>query len=284
LNSYTESERPKILLVEDDADMRAYLRAHLEPHYDVLEAARGDDGLQAVQQEMPDVIVADILMPGLDGYALCRTVKSNPETDFIPLILLTTKADAQSKLEGLEGGADDYTSKPFDPTELLLRIRNLLLAQACLAARLASAAQPRAENPPARVPDAEISASAAAVFEPSSLAIRSVDAAFSNRVRGVLERESQQASLDVETLAARLNLSRTHLHRRTKDLFGLAPSELIIRFRLERAAKMLSVGAGTVGQIAYAVGFKNLAHFSSRFREQYGQTPAAYAAAGNRAQ
>lgn len=273
-----ESERPKVLLVEDDADMRAYLRQHLEPQYDLLEAARGDEGLQAVQQELPDVIVADILMPGLDGYALCRAVKSDPETDFIPLILLTSKADAQSKLAGLEGGADDYISKPFDPAELLLRLRNLLLAQTRLAARLASAAK---EGTGAATPGrtAGLPDDLTAALQPTPLSLPSPDAAFSNRVRELLDRESQRPSFNVEALAAKLTMSRTHLHRRIQDLFGVAPSELLMRFRLERAAKMLAGRAGTVGQIAYAVGFSDLSHFVKRFRERYGQTPAAYAVA-----
>ncbi len=254
--------RPKVLLVDDDAEMRAYLRLHLDPHYDIIEAARGDDGLQAVRSELPDVIVSDILMPGLDGYALCRAVKSDPETDCIPLILLTSKTDAQSKLEGLEGGADDYISKPFDPAELRLRIRNLLLARARLKARFAADSAPaRPGSSPFRVP--------------------SSDAAFRQRVKTVLEAESHAPSFDAAALARRLNMSRTHLHRRATQALGLPPAELIIRFRLERAARMLNQRSGTVGEIAHAVGFKDLSHFVRRFRESYGQTPAAYAAAQN---
>lgn len=266
----TPSERRKVLLVDDEPDMRAYLRLHLESHYDVLEAARGDEGLEAVRSEMPDVIVADILMPGLDGYALCRAVKSDPETDFIPLILLTSKADAQSKLAGLEGGADDYISKPFDPAELLLRIRNLLVAQTRLAAHLAEAA---------RVPDTEPPIGPATVGQPTSLAVPAIDAAFANRVQEILHRKYQEDSFDVAALATALGMSRTHLHRRIQRSFGLAPSEMIMRFRLDRAAGMLLQRAGTVGEIAYAVGFRDLSHFVKRFREQYGQTPTAYAAA-----
>jgi DNA-binding response OmpR family regulator len=265
-----ESERPMVLLVEDDADVRAYLREHLDPHYDVLEAARGDDGLEAIRRELPDVIVSDILMPGLDGYALCRAVKSDPEMDFIPLILLTSKADAQSKLEGFMRGADDYLSKPFDPAELLLRIRNRLLAQARLAAHL---------NTAARVPAADILVGHSATLQPTPLSLPSSDAVFSKQVRETLDRESQHASFNVEVLAAKLRMSRGHLHRRIQDVFGLAPSELLMRFRLERAARMLVERAGTAGEIAYAVGFRDLSHFVRRFRTHYGQTPAKYAAA-----
>lgn len=116
-------------------------------------------------------------------------------------------------------------------------------------------------------------------MQPKLLTLPSADAAFADRLRKVLDAESQEASFDLKVLAARLALSRTHLHRRTKEIFGLPPSELIIRFRLERAARMLRERAGTVGQIAYAVGFSDLSHFVKRFRAQYGQTPTTYVAA-----
>ena len=128
-SALADPSRPKVLLVEDEADMRAYLRKHLAPHYEVLEAADGDAGLQMVRQEMPDVIVSDILMPGLDGYALCRALKSDAATNFIPVILLSVRTEQQSRIDAFECGAD-YLSNPCDPAELLLRIRNRLLARA----------------------------------------------------------------------------------------------------------------------------------------------------------
>ncbi|HRZ57855.1 MAG TPA: response regulator, partial [Candidatus Paceibacterota bacterium] len=177
-----DSIRPEVLLVEDNADMRACLRKHLAKTYEVLEASRGDAGLQMVREEMPDVVVSDIMMPGLDGYALCGAVKSDPETDFIPVILLTAKTDAPSKIVGLEGGADDYICKPFDPAELLLRIRNLLRARTRLKALYAG--QPGAPS-----------------LDPTPLSTPSGDDAFAGRVRSVLDRESQEAGFSVDALA-----------------------------------------------------------------------------------
>jgi DNA-binding response OmpR family regulator len=254
-----EAGRPTVLLVEDHADMRSYVRRHLAPHYDVLEAARGDAGLELARAELPDAVVSDIMMPGLDGHALCRALKSDLETDLIPVILLTAKADRSSRLEGLEGGADDYLTKPFDPAELLVRIRNLLLNRARLKARFATQAP-------------------GAAASPSRLPAWSVTDAFRDRIQTVLERESHQGSFDVESLGRHLGVSRVQLFRRVKETCGLSPSELIIRFRLERATPLLLQRAGTVGEVAYAVGFGNLSHFIRRFRQQYGQTPAAYAA------
>lgn len=254
-----EAGQPKVLLVEDHADMRAYLRKHLSRDYQVLEAARGDDGLELIRQELPDVVVADIMMPGLDGYALCRALKSDPETDFIPTILLTAKTGLQSKLEGLEGGADDYLTKPFEPAELLLRIRNLLRARARLQARFA--AKPgEAWLPPT----------------PSNLPPPDRD--FHCKVQEVLNQKSTAEAFDVAGLCRELGMSRAQLHRRVNEALGLGPAELIIRFRLERAAGLLMARAGNVSEIAFAVGFKNLSHFVRRFRERYGQTPATFAA------
>jgi len=255
----SESDTPSVLLVEDHADMRAYLRKHLSPHYQILEAARGDEGLRLARTELPDVIVADIMMPGLDGHALCRALKSDPETDFIPIILLTARTGMTSRLEGLEGGADDYLTKPFEPAELLLRIRNLLRARARSKARY-SAPAPAASRPPM----------------PRALA--PLDAAFVQRLQDVLADAFPDPEFDVTALAARLGSSRAQLHRRVAAACRSTPAEVLLRFRLERAAQMLARRAGNVSEIAFAVGFKNVSHFVKRFREHHGHTPTAYAA------
>lgn len=206
--------------------------------------------------EIPDLIVADILMPGLDGFELCRAIKSDEATDVIPLILLTARSDASSRLQGLEGGADDYLAKPFDPAELLLRIRNLLHARTRWIHRFTPAA----------------------VLRPTPLSLPRRDAGFVSRVQTVLDERSHEEAFDTAALAAQLRLSRSHLHRLITGSFGVAPSDLIIRFRLERAAAMLRGKAGNVGEIAHAVGFRDLSHFVRRFRQHFGRTPAAYAA------
>ena len=251
-----------VLVVEDHPDMRAYLRKHLAPHYRVLEAGDGVEGLERTQAELPDVILCDVMMPRMDGYAFCRAVKSNPETDFLPVILLTAKAGFEGRLEGLDKGADDYLTKPFEPAEVLARIRNLLRSRERLRVRFSHQAAPSAHT-----------------IAPTPLPVQSADAVFVHRLRDALDRKSQDESFDVGALADALGISRAQLHRRVKDTLGSTPSELIIRFRLERAEQMLAQHAGNVGEIAYAVGFKNLSHFVKRFREQYGRTPSAYMSA-----
>ena len=253
------SDRATILIVDDNADMRAYLRKHLAPLYQVLEAERGDEGLASVRSELPDAIICDVMMPGMDGHAFCRAVKSDSDTDFLPVILLTAMAGPEGRLEGLEGGADDYVTKPFEPAELLARIRNLLHGRERLKARFSGQPSgPVVLARPRHVPSA--------------------DAVLLDRLRAVLDQSAEDEAFDVTALAAGAGMSRAQLHRRLKEAFGTTPAEMIIQYRLERAAHMLAQRAGNVGEVAYAVGFKNVSHFVKRFRERYGRTPSAYLA------
>ncbi len=202
--------RATVLVVDDHPDMRAYLGKHLAPHYRVLEAARGDEGLERVRAEIPDAIISDVMMPGMDGYAFCRALKSDPETDFLPVILLTAKAGSEGLLEGLEGGADDYLTKPFEPAELLARIRNLLHSRERLRARFAP--------PPGGT-----------VQLATPRLVRSVDEALLGKVRQVLDDGAHEETFDVAVLAGGLGMSRAQLHRRVKEAFDSTPAELIIR-------------------------------------------------------
>jgi signal transduction histidine kinase/ligand-binding sensor domain-containing protein/DNA-binding response OmpR family regulator len=248
-----------VLIVDDHPDMRAYVKKHLAPRYRVLEAARGDDGLTVARAELPDVVVCDVMMPGLDGFALCHALKSDPETDFLPIIMLTAKAGAEGRLEGLEHGADDYLTKPFVPAELLARIRNLLTARERLRTHILG----RGTTP---------------VRLSAPQAIPSADQMLLDRLRDVLDKSADDEEFDVPALASGLAMSRAQLHRRLKDAFQTTPAEVIVEYRLQRASQMLASRAGNVSEVAYAVGFKNVSHFVKRFRERFGQTPAAWAA------
>lgn len=249
---------PVVLLVEDNADMRRFLKKHLTRQYHVLEAARGDEGLALARSGLPDLVVSDIMMPGLDGQALCRSLKSDPETDFIPVVLLTARTDRASRLEGLEGGADDYLTKPFEPEELLLRVRNLLRLRQRWAARFG--------------PETQTSV----VLTGSS--VDPSDTGFIERMNEVLRAKSANPDLDVPALASLMSMSRAGFHRHTVKAFGLTPAEVLGQFRLRRAAELLSSGTGSVGEVSDAVGFRNVSHFVRRFRERFGQTPARFRA------
>jgi signal transduction histidine kinase/ligand-binding sensor domain-containing protein/CheY-like chemotaxis protein/AraC-like DNA-binding protein len=245
-----------VLVVEDNPEVRAYLRRHLGASYRVIEASDGAAGLELARQRLPDLVLSDVMMDGLDGHALCRALKHDRETDFIPVILLTARAAPEDRLAGLRERADDYLTKPFDVAEVLARVENLITSRKLLRERFGG-------------PDFTL--------HPTAVAVEPADKQFLERVRAAIEQHMGDETFGVPRLAEAVSQSRGHLHRRLRELLDESPSELILRMRLERAAQLLKAGAGTVGTIAYAVGFKSVAHFSNRFRDRFGVRPSAYA-------
>ncbi|MFN8587100.1 MAG: two-component regulator propeller domain-containing protein [Candidatus Eisenbacteria bacterium] len=247
-------ERTTVLVVEDDPDVRAYLRGHLEPHYRVLEAPDGLSGLATAREALPDLVVSDVMMPGMDGFELCRTLKADPETEFVPVVLLTARASLEHRIAGLEGGADDYLAKPFHARELLARVHNLLTLRRRLRERL----EPR-------------------TFSPGEVRVASVHEEFLALVRAAIEASIGEEDFGVGELADAVGMDRSQLYRRTMEATGEGAEALLKRYRLERSAQLLEQQAGNVGEIAYAVGFKSVSHFCKSFRDQFGVTPGAWA-------
>jgi signal transduction histidine kinase/DNA-binding response OmpR family regulator len=248
----------KILLVEDNADMRRYLREHLQAQWQLLEATDGEAGLQQALAEIPDLIISDVMMPKMDGFELCRKLKTNELTSHIPLILLTARGSGESKLEGLELGADEYLTKPLVARELRLRVRNLIEQQRKLRRRISQEIA---------TPEVKL----------SSLKISSADERFLQRATAVLEAHLDDPDFDPEALAAALAISRVHLNRKLRGLLGLRTSDFIRNLRLKRAAELLRAKSGTVSEIAYQIGFNHLSYFARCFKEQYGKLPSEYA-------
>jgi len=246
-----------VLLVEDNAEVRAYIRRHLTADYRLIEAANGHDGLARARADLPDLILSDVMMPAMDGIALCRALKADPATDFIPVILLTARAETEDRIGGLEEGADDYLSKPFDVGELRARIANLIQSRQRLRERFSS--------PPLAVP-------------PTPVEAASTDHVFLNGVRTAIEAHLADEDFTVDHLAEAVGLSRVHLYRRLQELIGASPSALIRSTRVERAAQLLAQEAGSVAEVAYGVGFKSVSHFSRVFREHHGHPPSAHPA------
>lgn len=248
-----------VLVVEDNPEVRAYVRSHLTPAFRVLEAEDGEAALEMARRVLPDLVLSDVMMPGLDGFGLCRALKEDPETDFIPVILLTARAGREDRLTGLESRADDYLTKPFDVRELVARIENLIASRQRLAERLPV-------GTPATGP----------VLHASTIEVVPADQKFLEQVRTSIEDNLDDDGFNVARLAREVAHSRGHLHRRLRALLDESPSELIRRMRLERAAQLIDAGAGSIGEIAYSVGFKSVSHFSNRFVDQYGVRPSAY--------
>ena len=254
----TEEDRTTILVVDDNAEIRAFVGKHLRDDYQVVEAADGAEGLALARALTPDLIVSDVMMPEMDGYAFCRAIRQDPELDFLPVILLTARAAVEDKLEGLARGADDYLTKPFSTDELKARIRNLIAQRQRLRDRFR--------------------ASAAASSLPPMDA-QSSDAVFLDGLRAAVDAHLSDEAFTVEALAETVGIDRSHLYRRMQDLLGQSPSAYLWGLRLEKAAQLLAAQAGTVSEVAYGVGFKSVPHFARRFRARYGCSPSAYAAA-----
>jgi signal transduction histidine kinase/CheY-like chemotaxis protein/AraC-like DNA-binding protein len=258
-----DEDRTTILVVEDNPEVRAYIRRHLEPDYRVMEAADGVEGLAAARQLVPDLVVSDVMMPGLDGNALFRTLREDPELSLVPVVLLTAKASAESRIQGLRDGVDDYLVKPFDPRELRARIDNLIASRRRLLERLGGAAPAAGPPRPLRVSEVHVPAA---------------DESFLTRVQGIIEERLGDSGLSVEVLADAVGCDRSYLLRKLRALTGETPSGVIRSLRLQRAEQLLRASAGTVSEVAYGVGFKSLAHFSNAFQERYGERPSAFAA------
>ena len=246
-----ERGMPTILVVEDNADMQRYLIDVLRPHYRCL---RADDGLTAVAlatAEVPDVVVSDIMLPGQDGYTICRQLKDDARTCHIPIVLLTALGDPVHKLRGLGEQADDYLEKPFSELELLLRIRNLLDIRAILQRRYARDLQfERAQ--------------------PEGMGER--DRAFLAKLGRLIAERHPDAGLDLHAIAATMAVSERQLQRKLKALIGRTPAEYLRDYRLQRAHERLVAGERS-GDVAAATGFASHAHFSSCFKALFGYPP-----------
>jgi YesN/AraC family two-component response regulator len=244
-----------VLLVEDNADLRAFIRDRFDSSFRLIEADNGAEGLEMAIEMVPDLVISDIMMPRMDGYTLCRRLKSDERTSHIPVVLLTAKADRDEKLVGLELGADAYLTKPFDSEELLVRSRNLIEQRRLLRQRF----------------------SGTVVLRPSELELESLDRVFLEKALAIIEERMDDEELSVETLAKELFLSRSQLHRKLKALTNQTPTIFIRNTRLERAAQLLNANSASIGEIAYQVGFSSQAYFTKCFRDHFGCTPSEFA-------
>ena len=254
LTATDSAELPVLLLIDDNADVREYLRMLFATSYQVLEASTGRLGLVVADQSLPDVVVCDLMMPDMDGLGFCQHLRQNPATDHIPVILLTAKADVDSRIEGLRTGADDYLAKPFHPLELQTRVQNLLLQRRHLRDRFSRELH----------------------LKPSDVVVSSAEERFLQQAIAVVEAHLSDSAFDVETLSAALNLSRMQLHRKLKALTNQSATEFVRQLRLQRAADLLRQRSASVSEVAFGVGFESLSYFTKAFRDQFGTVPSEF--------
>lgn len=247
-------EPPVILVVEDNADLRGFIRKSIEEGRQVVEASDGEEGLQKAIELLPDLVISDVMMPRKDGYALCDELKNNELTSHIPVILLTAKATLNAKLKGLRTGADDYLTKPFSTEELLARMDNLMALRRKLMERFG-------------VRPTDISSTA------SDNGLSTGDREFLKKFTLLVEQHLSDETLGVEDFASKMYISRVQLHRKLKAIADSSATDFIKNYRLDRAYAMLRNREGMVSEIAARVGFGNEKYFSTVFKEKFGLSP-----------
>ncbi len=246
--------RPKILIVDDSADLRFFLAGLLEQEYETVQAENAVEGIALAGKSMPDLILSDVMMPGVDGLEFCHRLKTGWQTSHIPVILLTARALPDDKIRGLETGADDYITKPFDADELLARINNLVDQRRRLREKIRQ----------------ELN------LQPEPLAANAVEKEFMQRLLLALEESLADEGFDSERLAQKMFVSRSQLHRKLRAITGQAPGEFIRMYKLKRAAQMITENKISITQIAFEVGFGSPAQFSRAFRKYFSCLPSEY--------
>jgi signal transduction histidine kinase/DNA-binding response OmpR family regulator/streptogramin lyase len=246
-------EKMVILIVEDNADVREYIKDILGTEFIIEEASNGEQAVRKAEKIIPDLIVSDVMMPKMDGYQMTRILKNNEKTNHIPIILLTAKTERGSKFEGLETGADDYLTKPFDNIELQIRIRNLINMRRTLQEKFSG----------------KIKVSLIEAVKK----LNPLDANFINRINEVLTIKMADEKFSIEEFSEEMGMSRIQMHRKLKAITGKNSSRYLRSFRLSAAKSMIEEQKGNISEIAYSVGFSSPVYFSKCFKDEFGYTP-----------
>ncbi len=244
-----DSSRMSVLVIDDNADIRSYIHGLLSAEYFVIEAANGSEGIRKAMKYVPDLIISDVMMPGIDGIECCRRLKSELQTCHIPVILLTACSLDEQRIQGYDGGADSYISKPFSSQLLLARIHNLIDSHQRLKQFFGDRQTLAKED------------------------ICDLDKDFVEKFKALIEEKMGDSELNVEDLGREMGLSRVQLYRKIKSLTNYAPNELLRMSRLKRAASLLASSGMTVAEIAYEVGFTSPSYFTKCYKEQFGESP-----------
>ena len=244
-----DADRPAVLVIDDNADIRNYVKTLLAEEYHVLDAPEAATGIRLAMKYVPDVIVSDVMMPGMDGVECCRRLKTELQTCHVPVILLTACSLDEQRIQGYNGGADSYISKPFNSQLLLSRIRNLIDSRRQLRQFFGDNQTLAKEN------------------------ICDIDKDFVSRFKSLVEEKMRDPELNVEDLGKDMGLSRVQLYRKLKSLTNYAPNELLRQARLKKATSLLASSEMTVAEIAYEVGFSSPSYFTKCYKEQFGESP-----------
>ncbi len=250
----TNDLQPVVLLVDDNDEILEFLERMLKSKYTILKAEDGAEALKILEKEAIQLIISDVMMPVMDGFELCKKIKSNFEFSHIPIILLTAKNAIQAKVEGLELGADAYIEKPFSKEYLQAQIASLLNNRNIIREYFA--------NSP--------------LIHIKSMAHSRADELFLETLHDTITKNIEDTDLDVEKLAEIMNMSRITLYRKIKAISVLTPIELINITRLKKAAELLAQGNHRIFEVSYMVGFSSQSNFARNFQKQFNVTPTEY--------
>lgn len=248
------NKRYTVLLVEDNDEIRSFIKRSLLKTYQIIESKDGQNGWETAINQIPDLIISDIMMPVMDGLELCRKLKSDERTSHIPVILLTARSSYIHQINGLETGADAYVIKPFNIKMLQLNVHNLLVARENIRNRFAQVVR----------------------LEPKKLFINTSEQNFLAKIMQIIEDEMENVDFDVPTLSSKIGMSQPVLYKKIRALTNLSVNEFIKSMRLKRAAQLLESGNESIAEIAFKVGFSDRKYFSMEFKKQFGKTPSEF--------
>jgi ABC-type sugar transport system substrate-binding protein/DNA-binding response OmpR family regulator len=249
-----DPDKPQLLLIEDNPDMLNFLSEMLRSEYTVIKARDGEEGVQTATKYIPDIIVSDVMMPSIDGFTVCQTLKGHISTSHIPIILLTALSHDEQKTIGFENGADAYISKPFNITILRIRIRNLIENRRKIREAFGNHW----------------------TQDKNGISLVGMEQDFINRFRAYVEENVQKEEMGIDEIAAYLGLSRAQLYRKVKYLTNYTPLELVTMTRLHYSRGLMLSGIKTISEVAYTSGFASPAHFTKTFKKYYGQSPSEF--------
>ncbi|MBN1950382.1 MAG: response regulator [Bacteroidales bacterium] len=252
--SALENDRALVLIVEDNHDLNLFLKTNLEKHFNVLTAHEGKEGLELARKEIPDLVISDVMMPVMNGVEMSKRLKEDLLTGHIPVLMLTAKVDRDSKIEGLDSGAEDYLSKPFDMEELILKVRN----------HLDTAKKIRNNYHSLLIENPEVTD------------VHTPEDQFIKRLVELMKRNLADPDYQLDGMCRDLGISRSQLYRKIGQLAGMKPGELFRNLRLNTAAEYFRSGQNNITQVMYRVGFNNLSNFAQSFKKRFGANPSQY--------
>ena len=252
--SVDQKDMPVVLVIEDHQDMRSYISSNLKKHFVVFEAENGKEGFELARKEEPELILSDVMMPEIDGFELCRKIKSNLYTSHIPFILLTAKGEVEDFVEGLETGADDYISKPFNMDVLVAKIAGIIENRRKLKKKFLSLEE----------------------VTPSELTSSKLDEKFLSKINELIEIHYTDPMFDVDTFASKMFVSRSQLYKKLKAITGLSTNDYLTVFRLKKSVELLKKGDLQINEIAYNTGFNDPKYFSRVFKKYYNCSPSEF--------